>query len=202
MSGAKLHRWLGIILVLPLLAWALTGAVFILKPGYEGAYDRPQLKTYPLPIALTISPQADWLEARALRTVLGEHLLVKTADGWQHLDMQGQPNPVPNRAALIRLVQDAVESNPQRYGEVGDVNFATAPVLALTTSTGITLTLDWNSFQLSQRGADTGVINLLYKIHYLQWFGVKTLNIVWALVTLTLLLLATWLGVQLFTQRR
>ncbi|MGH9802921.1 MAG: hypothetical protein ACRD82_21345, partial [Blastocatellia bacterium] len=83
----KLHRVVGLVMLLPLFGWAITGFVFFVKPGYEGAYELLQPKTYPMDggnIALTADPS--WLEFRYFKTVLGNHLIVRTAQGWQHLD--------------------------------------------------------------------------------------------------------------------
>lgn len=46
MKTRKLHRVIGLVMLLPLFGWAITGFIFFLKPGYEGAYELLQLKTY------------------------------------------------------------------------------------------------------------------------------------------------------------
>src|ERR1051325_11040841 len=92
----SLHRAVGLIMFLPFVAWAATGAIFFLKPGYAGAYELLQVKTYPFGPNERIQMDPSWLEARYLRTVLGGHLLVRTTDGWQHLDPQTlTPRPAP-----------------------------------------------------------------------------------------------------------
>jgi hypothetical protein len=62
MKARTLHRVIGLILLLPFFGWALTGLVFFVKPGYEGAYELLSPKTYPLDSALTINPDPSWAD--------------------------------------------------------------------------------------------------------------------------------------------
>ena len=55
----------------------------------------------------------------------------------------------------------------------------------------------FESFTVQQRGADTDRIDRLYKIHYLQWTGVKALDRVLGAAGLFCLLLLTFFGVRL-----
>ncbi len=71
----RLHRVLGLALALPLFAWAATGLLFHLKPGWGPAYAALSLPFEPLEEGFAIPAGTDWLEARRLRTALGEHLL-------------------------------------------------------------------------------------------------------------------------------
>src|SRR5215475_1556804 len=113
----SLHRLLGIVMLLPFLGWATTGAIFFLKPGYAGAYDIPQVKTYPLTEHTQIKTDPTWLEMRLLKTALGEHLLVRNAEGWQHLDpVTRQPKAPPTEDEMRQLLGEALQSNPERYG--------------------------------------------------------------------------------------
>jgi hypothetical protein len=50
---------------------------------------------------------------------------------------------------------------------------------------------------LQQRGKDTDRIDLLYKIHYLQWTGVKSVDRVVGFVGLMFVLTLTTLGAWL-----
>ena len=50
MSWTRVHRWLAIVLVVPLVVWSVSGLLFHLKPGWGRAYDmldaeRPALST-------------------------------------------------------------------------------------------------------------------------------------------------------------
>ena len=192
-------------LVLPMVGWAVTGFVFFVKPGYGGAYELLTVKTYPLegaaPIGLGLENQAElrsWLEYRVFRTILGEHLLVRTAAGWQHLSPRTlRPMPAPSDEEVRRLVTDAFAANPPRYGTITRVDSG-----AISTDTGVEITLDWNRVSLQQRGRDTDRIDRLYKVHYLQWTGNKGIDRVLGFVGLVLVLVSTALGVRLAFGRR
>lgn len=194
----KSHRVLGLVMLLPLFGWAITGLVFFLKPGYEGAYELLQLKTYPLEQPFTVTPNPAWLEFRCVRTILGNHLLVRTKEGWRQLDpalMTARAKP--SEADLGKLLQDAFTANPSRYGTVATINGNT-----ITTSTNVKVTLDWNRLSVQQRGPDTERIDGLYKIHYLQWTGIKAVDKVLGLVGLALLVTLSILGLLLAFNRR
>lgn len=190
----KLHRIVGLVMLLPFFGWAVTGFVFFVKPGYEGAYELLQPKTYPMdggPIALT--PDPSWQEVRYFKTVLGNHLLVRTAQGWQHLD----PATLAVRAKpaeddIKKLLQDAFSANPERYGQVAAIDGGTA-----TTTTNVRVALNWNRLSLQQTGRDTDRIDWLYKIHYLQWTGVKWLDKILGMLGLTLVVVLSVLGLRL-----
>jgi len=188
------HRILGVVMLLPLVGWAMTGAVFFIKPGYTGAYDLPSIKTYPLEGASLPPPRPGWLEVRWLRTVLGDHLLVRTENGWASLDPKSlDGRPAPSEAAVRQLLDDAFSVNRSRYGRVSTVSGLTA-----TTDTGVRVTLNWNRLTLSQRGADTDRIDRLYKIHYLQWTGIEALDKMLGAIGLTCLVVLSALGLRLF----
>src|SRR5215510_7550294 len=100
------HRLLGLILLLPICGWAVSGFVFFIKPGYEAAYSMLRVREYELQ-GDSIPARPGWLEVRALRTVLGDHLLVRTLDGWSHLDPATlRPRELPDEDAIRRLVED------------------------------------------------------------------------------------------------
>lgn len=193
MSARNLHRVIGIILLLPFFGWALTGLVFFIKPGYEGAYEVLNPKTYPLDRAVTLNPDPAWLEFRCFKTILGEHLLVRTDAGWSHLNpSDGRPRAKPTEDELRTLLKDAFSSNPRRYGNISRVSGDTA-----STDTGVEVTVDWKRLSLQQKGADTDRIDLLYKVHYLQWTGVAFIDRVIGITGLVLLMTLTVLGARL-----
>ncbi|MFL6332445.1 MAG: PepSY domain-containing protein [Pyrinomonadaceae bacterium] len=197
MKARKLHRVIGIILLLPFFAWALTGLVFFIKPGYEGAYEVLSPRTYPLERPLTINPDPAWLEFRCFKTVLGEHLLVRTGAGWSHLNpADGRPRDKPAEEQLRALLKDAFSANPRRYGNVASVSGDTAK-----TDTGVEVTVDWDRLSLQQRGRDTDRIDLLYKVHYLQWTGVPVIDKAVGISGIVLVLALTVLGARLALQR-
>jgi hypothetical protein len=189
----KLHRCLGLVLLLPFLGWVATGFVFFLKPGYAKAYQALSIRTYPLAAPCALHPADGWLEARCLRTVLGDHLLVRTVAGWRQLDpAHQQPRQPPAAAAIAALLNDALRTDPARYGTVASLSG-----LAARTTTGVKVALDWDRMSLQQRGPDTARIDLLYRIHYLQWTGIASLDQLLGALALTLVLILTLLGLRL-----
>jgi hypothetical protein len=189
----KLHRLIGILMLLPLIGWCITGFVFFIKPGYEGAYELLQPKTYPLDGPLALTPDPSWLEVRYLRTVIGNHLLVRTAQGWRHLDpTTGTLKRKPTGDELRALMADAFSFNPARYGQITNVTDGT-----VTTNTDVRITLNWDRLSLHQTGKDTDRIDRLYKIHYLQWTGVKWVDRILGITGLTLVAILSVLGFML-----
>lgn len=184
-------------MLLPLLGWASTAAVFFVKPGYAGAYELLAVRTYPLDDNLPVRIQA-WREARLVKTILGTHLLARTDAGWKNLEPATlRIEPVPSQEKLRLLFEDAFTANPERYGHVSSQSDLTAH-----TTTGVDVTLDWNRLALQQRGRDTARIDALYRIHYLQWTGQKTLDKIVGLIGLLLIVTLTSLGARLALSRR
>jgi hypothetical protein len=193
MRAVLIHRRIGIVLLLPFLGWVFTGLVFFLKPGYARAYEVLAPRTYPLASRSTVTFEPDWREVRYLRTKLGDHVLVKTDSGWQQLDpATKQPRSFPNESELRTLLTDAFSVDPSRYGNVTAIH---GPIV--TTDTGVEVTVDWNSLTFQQRGRDTERIDLLYRIHYLQWTGIRELDRVLGFTGLALVLTLTTLGAWL-----
>lgn len=181
----------------PFVGWAITGFVFFVKPGYDGAYENLSPKTYPFVPGTSISPDSTWLEFRCLRTVLGDHLIVRTAAGWQHLNpvnLQLRGKPTSDEMKL--LLTDAVSVNTRRYGRI-----LTLVDDSARTDTGIEIKVDWNRLALQQRGRDTDLLDLLYKIHYLQWTGIRSVDRILGLAGLTLILALSALGARLAFKR-
>ncbi len=189
----KLHRVIGIVMLLPFIGWAATGAVFFIKPGYGAAYDSLAVRTYPLESPVTVRPDPAWREVRYLRTILGPHLIARTDRGWMQLNPATlQPASAPSDEDVRRLLADALTVNPARYGHIVKILGGVA-----TTDTGAVITFDWNRLTLQQRGRDTDRIDRLYKVHYLQWTGEKTVDKVLGLGGLLLLIALTALGATL-----
>ena len=198
MKSRKLHKLIGLILVLPMLGWTFTGLVFFIKPGYQGAYEQLSVKTYPLSQPITIIPQDNWQEVRVVKTVLGEHLIVKANNKSQHLDPTTLlAMPEPTTLQLETLINDAFTDNQARYGDIISTDGFTAK-----TNTGVEVVLNWSSLRLSQQGQDTQLINLLYQVHYLQWTPFKELNQVVGIFGLILLISLTVLGVRIYLKQR
>ena len=193
----KLHRIAGIVMLLPLIGWAVTGAFFFLKPGYAGAYELLQVKTYPLETTIALQPDPSWLEVRVEKTILGDHLLARTSKGWLHVDPRTfEPRAEPSADEIRTLVTDAFSANPARYGSV-----ATVEGNNIATDTGVRVTLDWNRLSLAQRGRDTNSIDKIYKIHYLQWTGIESVDKVLGALGILLTLTLSLLGARLFLRK-
>ena len=198
MKIRQLHRITGLVMLLPLVAWAVTGAFFFLKPGYAGAYDTLQVKTYPLETSITVQPDPSWLEVRFEKTVLGEHLLARTSQGWIHNDPRTlQPRPEPSADEVRLLVTDAFSANPSRYGNITAIDGHN-----ITTDTGVSISLDWKRLILAQHGKDTDKIDAIYRIHYLQWTGMASVDKVLGGVGILLVLALSGFGARLFFGRR
>ena len=75
MKTGKLHRLLGLVLVLPFIGWTVTGVIFFIKPGYDEAYEMLSIKEYPISDTITIVPQENWKNIRVKKTILGTHVL-------------------------------------------------------------------------------------------------------------------------------
>ncbi len=198
MNLRKIHKIVGIVLAIPLLGWALTGIVFLTKPGYEGAYEQLAITTYPLAQTFSLKSLVNWHEARLVRTVLGYHLLVSENGRTDHLDPQSfATRTLPSEADIKRLVYDAIGANSKRYGEIVAVAGS-----RVTTSTGVEITLDWPNLSLAQAGRDTRLIDGLYKIHYLQWLGRPLPDALLGTAGIVLLLSLTGLGLAIFISSR
>ena len=189
MITRKQHRLLGSILLLPFIAWSLTGIFFLVRPAYEQAYSVLSPKTYAVD-EINISAQPEWQEMRSLKTVLGLHLLVKQEGRWQQLDPDSyEVRNTPIEADLARFVEDAMSQDILRYGELLSGEFD-----PFRTSTGVTIAVNWDSLSLYQQGVDTRWIDRIYSIHYLQWTGIALLDTVLGVAGLFLLLLMTVTG--------
>tara|TARA_B110000305_G_scaffold213050_1_gene248644 strand:- start:259 stop:855 length:597 start_codon:yes stop_codon:yes gene_type:complete len=196
MITRKQHRLLGGILLLPFIAWSLTGVFFLVRPAYEQAYSVLSPKTYSAD-QINISAQPEWQEMRLLKTVLGLHLLVKQEGGWQQLDPDSlEVRATPVEADLVSFVEDAISQDTLRYGELlpGESD-------PFRTSTGVTIAVNWDSLSLYQQGSDTRWIDRIYRIHYLQWTGIAFLDTILGVAGLLLLLLMTATGSAMLLRR-
>ena len=198
MRARTVHRIIGITLMIPMICWALTGLVFFIKPGYRGAYEVLTPKLYPINNQASINAESNWLEVRYLRTILGDHLLVRTEAGWTNLNPgDKRARPTPTDDDIRKLLQDAFTANPQRYGQIASIDGNT-----VKTNTGVMVTIDWNTMSLQQTGRDTRLIDGLYRIHYLQWTGIKSIDRLFGLTGITLVLFLTGFGAYLVVKRR
>lgn len=198
---ARVHRWAAIVLVAMLVVWSITGLVFHLKPGWDRAYDQLSVKRdEPIDmssvVAIATLPRSPSVEL--FSTVLGPMYRVTTKDGPSIIDATtGKPRTfTPDE--VTRLVDDAVSRSPfaNRYGaHVGisgnDVRYAGEQVVTFSPAT----------MRVSQEGRDTKRIDWLYRIHYLQWTGNKTVDKILAVGGLALIWVVMIPGIVLFVRR-
>jgi len=190
---AKLHKYLGLLMILPFFAWAITGVFFFIKPGYQKAYESLPVKSYQLNTLPVISIAEDWQEVRWLRTILGLHLLVKSEGNWQQLDIETlQVRKIPLEEDIKRLIDDAIKNKVDRYGDILSIEG-----LKTVTNTDIIINLNWDQMALYQKGADTDFIDTMYKIHYLQWTGIKSVDRILGVVGLGMVIMLAVLGLSL-----
>ena len=179
-------------MLLPFIAWAITGLFFFIKPGYSDAYQSLPIKTYPIKsqINLPVKESMQWLAVKQLRSVLGDHLLVKTTSGWKQLStLSFSEISTPSDEQIKALVGDAIASNIKRYGQI-----ATIEKSQVTTTSDVRISLNWQEMTLRQQGKDTDFINMVYDIHYLRWTGIKSVDEVLGVVGLFLVVVLAFLG--------
>ena len=107
-----------------------------------------------------------------------------------------RPRERPAAREIELLLEDAFRANPLRYGSVASLSGLTA-----RTTTGVEVTLDWDGMSLRQQGRDTDRIDLLYRIHYLQWTGIASVDRILGGTGLALVLTLTLLGARLAFRR-
>lgn len=187
------HRFIGIALLLPFIAWSLTGIFFLVRPGYQEAYEQVPVRQYTLPAAIPVPIDPRWQEVRYFRSILGDHLIVLDSGGWTHLHAEtAEPWPLPEPEQLKLLLEDAFQFNSDRYGSVASVTGNTAH-----TDTDVELTISWTTLSISQNGKDSRWIDRLYSIHYLEWTGFYFTDRILGVGGLVLLLYMTFTGWQM-----
>lgn len=123
---------------------------------------------------------------------------MRKASGWRQLDnTKLTPASLPSDADVIRLLEDAITMNPERYGQ----RVAKLGNLFIS-ETGVRLSLDWSTMSLKQHGRDRELIDQLYNVHYLRWTGHDRIDRAWAIIALGALLLSTLLGARLLLHKK
>ncbi|HEX7699772.1 MAG TPA: PepSY domain-containing protein [Kofleriaceae bacterium] len=200
----RVHRWLAIVLVIPLVIWSITGLLFHLKPGWSRAYDlldaeRPaqvHLDKLVLPEGVT--------HVEVFSTAIGPLARVTTPKGDELYDADTgtRRSPLPIDAAQALAVDAIARSHyASTYGATTRVT-STEATVTIELADGPVVEVGRNDGRLSQRGPDTDRIDWLYRIHYLQLTGNKTFDKILALAGLALIWLVLIPGVVLFVRRR
>jgi uncharacterized iron-regulated membrane protein len=207
-SWSRVHRWLAVVLVLPLVIWSITGLLFHLKPGWSRAYDmlsaeRPldALPAVPLD-ALATAAGAPAQRLELFGSVLGPLYRVTTANGTVLLDAQLHKRSPLSIDDARALAADAVarSSHHDAYGAIGTAQIAGDTVHVAFANAVVDV--DRESGAISQRGHDTERIDWLYRLHYLSWTGNRTLDKLLAVAGLALIWLVMIPGIVLFVRRR
>ena len=189
----QLHRLAGIVLLLPFLVWSLTGIFFLFRPPFFEAYEQVPIKQYPLLNSSLEVTSDNWIEVRQIRSVLGNHLLVRNTDGWAHLRADTkEPWELPSESELTRLLQDAFQFNSDRYGMIAEINENKG-----ITNTGIEIEIDWPTLSITQVGMDRVWIDRIYNLHYLRWSGIEWLDDIVGILGLCLLIYMTFSGARM-----
>lgn len=194
----KVHAYLGLVLVLPLFVWAVTGFIFLLKPGYSDAYEQLSLAQSAYSAPIKVAPQSNWQQLHFIESVLGGHLLVTTNAG-ELLQLNPEtlrPWPYPTSQQLAQLVSAATMHNRARYGEILEIE-QQQHLFHIMTTTEVQLTLDWLKMTLQQSGGDTRFLDRLYRMHYLQWSPVPKLNQALLLLALIGLFATCFVGLRM-----
>ncbi|HEX5061251.1 MAG TPA: PepSY domain-containing protein [Kofleriaceae bacterium] len=201
------HRWLAIVLVSLLVVWSVSGLLFHIKPGWDRAYDQLSVERRDsvLPLQTFAPPQnlgSSITRIELFDTAIGPLYRVRTSSGTELYDAAtGKPRTL-DATAVRTLIADAIERSQFRaaYGEITNVAIAgdTARVM---TSGGPVVELGVHDARASQRGRDTDRIDWLYRIHYLQWTGNRTIDKWLALAGLALIWAVMIPGVVLFVRR-
>lgn len=208
MTWSRIHRWLAIVLVIPLIVWSVTGLLFHLKPGWSRAYDmlsaeRP-LATLPAatPDAIAQAAGGPVQRLEVFGSALGPLYRITLADRTLLLDASLYArSPLSVEDARV-LAADAIahSSHAAAYGAIRSARIAGDSVRIETAAA--TIDVDRASGTIAQRGSDTDRIDWLYRMHYLSWTGNKTLDKLLAILGLALIWLVMIPGVVLFVRRR
>src|SRR5688572_13605121 len=194
MSWSRVHRYLALALVIPLIVWSVTGLLFHLKPGWSRAYDmldaeRPLESAQVTPISTISATFPDGIQRLELfGTVLGPFYRVTTETGTALIDATTGTRRSPLTPSDARtLALDAISRSREKagYGEITSTE-AREDIVRFRFSQGVTVDVGRDDARISQRGSDTERIDWLYRIHYLKWTGHKTLDRVLSVVGLAL----------------
>ncbi len=191
-------------LVIPLVVWTVTGLLFHLKPGWSRAYDMLDPERPGMVHLDRLTLPANVTHVEAFATAIGPLARVTTDKGDELYDLDSGTRRSPLSIDVAQaLAVDAIKRSKfaASYGDCAKVT-STETSVKLECSDGPTIEVGRNDARISQRGPDTDRIDWLYRIHYLQWTGMKTFDKIFALVGLGLVWLVMIPGIVLFVRRR
>lgn len=207
---ARIHRWCAIVLVALLVIWSVTGLLFHLKPGWDRAYDQLSAERS-APFAVQgLVPLHDVEAAVHLPiqrlalfdTALGPLYRISTGNETVLVDAATGTKRSPLSEADARvLVEDAVARSAFRdaYGAPAETVLA-GEKARVRFAGGQVVDIGLSDARISQRGHDTDRIDWLYRIHYLQLTGHRTVDRVLAVVGLALIWAVMIPGMVLFVR--
>lgn len=213
MVTRRLHRLLGVALVAPFLAWTATGLLFLVKPGWRGAYesldafrdeafDPMGLAPFSIVSAKPGEPGAA-VRVEMGTTGLGLVYRVHGSDGTRLVDARtGSVISPLDRDAATKVAVDATSRARavERYGAVRESR-EDGDTIEVAFEGGAVVRVGRSDLSLAQSGADTSRIDLLYRLHYLQWTGVAAIDRPLALAAIGGTWILAALGLRLFRKR-
>jgi hypothetical protein len=213
------HRVAGLALVVPLVLWTVTGLLFHVKPGWNEAYESLAAPPPgPLPWERVVfSPAA--VKARGLLDPGPVALAPHPSGLVAYFGLrEGRPAAVDGTSgdAIPLASEDASRAfavaaisasrHAASYGTVvsagpaehrSALTGAVNPALLFRTSGGKRVLVDRITGEVSQSGDLNERIDLLYRVHYLQWTPWKPVNAGLVLAAMLLVLLAAASGTRL-----
>ncbi len=196
-----------------LAVWSSTGLLFHLKPGWDRAYDQLSAERRASPLQLAVvapvgALRASHADAAIVRielfdTALGALYRVTTTEGSELVDATtGRSRPPLDAADARTLASDAITRSAHRdgYGAISDV-VLDARVATLRFASGAVVEVGRRDARISQRGPDTDRIDWLYRIHYLQWTGNRSVDRVLSMLGLAWIWAVMVPGIVLFVRR-
>ena len=219
------HRFVGPLLVLPLVTWMVTGVLFHLKHRYDEAYEPLQV---PPPHGRPVSfAEARISAAQILARVTAEPgarpsliahprgvpawvLTLKDGETLLVDAQSGQPMPEATVDEALGWARAAVSqsAHAHRYGEITGHEEVNAPspsgsrALSVHFSGGKTVTVDRFTGEVTQTGALNDFIDWTYRIHYLQWTPWKTVNMALVILAVPLVLFLALSGLWMARRPR
>ncbi|MBV8759805.1 MAG: PepSY domain-containing protein [Deltaproteobacteria bacterium] len=204
----RLHRWLAIVLVVPLVVWTVTGLLFHLKPGWSRAYDQLSAErplAPPLPTAtsdaLAAAAAAPIERLELFGTALGPLYRITTHDKTLLLDTALHARSPLSADDARTLALDAVAHSAHAADYGAPAATDVAPDTVRITFAHAEVDVDRATASISQHGRDTARIDWLYRLHYLSWTGNRTFDRILAVLGLALVWIVMIPGIVLFVRR-
>lgn len=219
-SARALHRFAGAGLVLPLVLWIGTGLLFHVKPGWDEAYEPlaappsgppPWERVVFSPAALKVRGLLDEGPVSLAAHPSGLVAYFGRRDGQAAAvdGTSGDPIP-PSSEGVARAFALAAISASRHTASYGTIVSARAtvhrsaltgaedPAFLFLTTGEKRLLVDRVTGEVTQGGALNDRIDLLYRVHYMQWTPWKPGNVALVLGASLLVLLLAASGLRLF----